>query len=158
MAAPSFDERVLWDIVEQHAAEAAFLWTMRTNATIGHFTLSQLHRIDSRVEAHFDGLREARESAAQLCHRRTAENGAGSHFVSSVFTLERHDPDDIGRLLAVMEALPPRQSELVSACGWVDPRCLQGTVKNLLDARSPFWRGVGITCCALQGVESDRCH
>ena len=47
-------------IIEQHAGEAAFLWTLR-DAAGGepHYKLWELAKLDDRVEAHIDGLRVA---------------------------------------------------------------------------------------------------
>lgn len=64
---PSPIELILWDVVEEHLAEAAFMlerWQKTLFAP--HYTLSEVsRRIEGRLEAHLDGLRVGGEPVAE---------------------------------------------------------------------------------------------
>src|SRR4051812_27330769 len=76
------------EVVDQHAEEAAFLWTQRDRATEApQYALKDLAKLDERVEAHVDGLRVAADAGwatalAQL------DQGRGEVFAASVLAFE----------------------------------------------------------------------
>ena len=62
---------VIKAIIEQHAEEAAFLWTTRDRAVHSpNYSLKDLSGLEERVEAHLDGLRVAEELAGTSANRR----------------------------------------------------------------------------------------
>lgn len=142
------------DVVEQHAEEASFLWLLRAAAVAApHYKLPHLARLDNRVEAHIDGLRVAGEAGWELLVEQLTHEEAGEVFAAGVLALESRDEARIARVLEVAERVPETVRGFVSALGWVERSQLQGTVKGLLDASSPFLRRLGIAACAVHRVD-----
>ena len=122
-AVPFRDRPVLEHIVEQHAEEAAFLWTLRDAATDApHYKRHHLARLDERVEAHVDGLRVAGEAgwriALEQLERRCEK---GELFAAGVLALESGDMRRIEPLVARAEAEPEARRGFVGAIAWCRP-------------------------------------
>lgn len=145
---------VLLNVVIQHAEEAAFLWLLRDRAVPApHFKLGNLARLDSRVEAHVDGLRVAGEAGWELLVEQLAHEEAGEVFAAAVLALESRDAARIGEVLAVAERVAETGRGFVSALDWVERTQLQGTVRGFLGADSAFLRRLGIAACAVHRVD-----
>ena len=57
---PQTTDLIIARIISQHAEEAAFLWLLRRTAVVApHFNLSDLAKLDNRIEAQLDGVRIA---------------------------------------------------------------------------------------------------
>jgi uncharacterized protein (TIGR02270 family) len=147
--------RIIPHIVEQHAEEAAFLWLLRDAAVEApHYDLTDLARLDERVEAHIDGLRVAREPGWEIALAQLDRHQeAGEVFAAGVLALESQDPAKIDRVVAVAEAAPESTRGLISALGWPRPESLRGIVKGFLDAASPFCRMLGVAACSVHRVD-----
>src|SRR4249920_2456092 len=83
---------VIQNIVEQHAEEAAFLWTVRSRSvTAPHYSLESLTKLDERIEAHLDGLRLAGAAGWTQCQAHLENAEDGSVFPLSVLAFEAAD-------------------------------------------------------------------
>lgn len=141
-------------VVEQHAEEAAFLWHQRDAAVRApHYRLTHLARLDERVEAHIDGLRVAGEDGWALYEQALAEAGGGEVFAAGVLALESKKLERIEKVYAAAELTPDCGRGLVSAFGWVAPKNLQGTARDLLASPSAYKRRLGIAACAVHRVD-----
>lgn len=147
--------RIIPQIVEQHAEEAAFLWLLRDAAVDApHYDLKDLARLDERVEAHIDGLRIAGEPGWEIVLAQLNQHQeAGEVFAAGVLALEGQDPTRIDRVVALVEAVPEATRGLISALGWPRPESLRGIVKGFLDAASPFRRMLGLAACSVHRVD-----
>lgn len=146
--------RVIRHIVAQHADEATFLWTVRTAAAAGwHMRLREIARFDARVEAHIDGLRIAGDAGLLVAQQQMESGNAAALFVAAVLAIEQKQTELLRRVVAVAESVSDLEPGLHSAFGWVAPRHLEGTVKSLLTSNTPFLRRLGISCCAMHGVD-----
>lgn len=140
-------------IIEQHAEEAAFLWILRSYAVHApHYRLKDLAKLDTRIEAHLDGLRIAGPIGAELCEAAVEIGEAGEVFAASMLALENKDQQKLARTIEIAEKSPEASKGLISALGWTEPAKLSGTVKQLLDSESSFQRYIGLTACAIHRV------
>lgn len=147
-------EKMIPEIVTQHAEEAAFLWLLRAAAVRApHYNLADVADLDERVEAHLDGLRVAGEAGWELCVEQLAHEEAGEVFAAAVLALESKNIKRLERVLAVAEAVPETVRGFISALGWVTPQTLRGTGKMFLNGGTPFVRRLGIAACALHGAD-----
>src|SRR5580704_14912606 len=88
-------------VVEQHAEEAAFLWTMRDRAVLApNYALKDLERLDERVEAHLNGLRIAGQVGLEVCRRALESTAPGEVFAASVLGFGAGDEGLIKKVLA----------------------------------------------------------
>jgi len=143
---------IIEGIVSQHADEASFLWFQRNGLVVSaHHSVQHLTNHDNRISAHLDGLRVAAEDGWKGSGP-TSED-PGTLFVGTVLALEAGDTERLNALLSLAEAVPALQPGLIAAFGWVSASFLQGTVKELLGARSSFRRRIGIACCVMHGVD-----
>jgi len=138
------------DVVSQHAEEAAFLWTLRTRAAREpHYSLSDLARLDERVEAHVDGLRTSREVGWQYCKKNLQNRGPGEVFALSVLAFGAGDRAGMTEVLSVATESPKTTGGLLSALGWLDFDVVLPWLSRLLEAKSPAHRAVGVRAAAI---------
>ena len=144
-------------LVAQHAEEAVFLWEQRNvGIHASAYRLSDLARLDGRVEAHIDGLRIAGEEGWRLCREGLAEKGAGEVFTAGVLAFESGDEGRIKEVLEVGTKTAELVRGLVSALGWISWAQAEGQVKNLLASKSAVLRRVGIAASAINRQDPGR--
>jgi uncharacterized protein (TIGR02270 family) len=141
---------VIEAIVEQHAEEAAFLWTVRDRAVHSpNYSLKDLSALDERVEAHLDGLRVAGQFGWDLCEQALDKEEAGNGFAAAVLAL---DSGDTGRLHKVLDksclALE-LEREVISALGWLPFSKVEGHIQELLGSERREIRRIGIAASAV---------
>jgi uncharacterized protein (TIGR02270 family) len=137
-------------VVEQHAEEAAFLWTTRDWAVrSSNYSLKDLSGLDERVEAHLDGLRVAGQFGWQLCEQALDKEEPGRVFAAGVLAF---DSGDIGRIHRVLETaylLPELERELISALGWLSYSKVERYIQEFLGSERPELRRIGIAASAV---------
>ncbi|WP_437720618.1 TIGR02270 family protein [Sorangium sp. So ce861] len=140
------------DVVEQHASEAAFLWSYRDAAVLDPlYDLESLGELDERLEAHVDGLRLAGDAGWELGRAAIDEDEPGSLFAPMVLAVERRDLKGIAEVLDVGGAAPALARALVSALGWVSFSKARSILPGLLSHRvGPELYAIGIAACAVQ--------
>lgn len=148
---------VISHIVEQHAEEAAFLWILRSYAVHApHYRLEDLAKLDSRVEAHLDGLRIAGPDGWELCEQALEIGEAGEVFAAGLLALESKEPEKLAKVISVAENSPEAGKGLISALGWIEPAKLSGTVKQWLNSDSNFHKLIGLSACAVHRADPGR--
>lgn len=141
-------------IIQQHFDEAAFVYASRTSLTQApHAKLHHLRRFDTRLAGHLDGLSVAGEHADPVSAEALESPSAGTVFVAATVAIGRKHADGLERLLAMVEAVPEKQKELIGAFGWLERTQLQGIVAGLLGSKVPFRQVTGIAACALHRVD-----
>ncbi len=137
-------------VVEQHAEEAAFLWTQRDRAVEGpNFRRKDLERWDERVEAHLDGLRVAGRFGWQFCEKALEKEKPGEAFAAGVLAFGSGDPDRIKSVLKAGGSAAKLQRGLISALGWLPFSKVESIIKEFLGSELPAVRYVGIAACAI---------
>jgi uncharacterized protein (TIGR02270 family) len=140
-------------VLAQHLEVAVHLaGTRRHLLGAPHVTLRQLRRSDDRLAAHLDGLNVAGDEGKGVLQGSLVDTDAATVFVVCSSALVCADRQQIGRLLAIVEAEPAALPGLTAAFGWVEPAQLQGVVSELLDAGSVTARVVGLAACAWHRV------
>ena len=140
-------------VIRQHAEDAAVLRGMRSVLVRApHVRLLQLGRLDERLAAHLDGLREGGQASREVCVAALASPSPGAVFAAAVLAIEMRDTALLRQLLALAEAEPTLLSGLSSALGWVQASSLRGITADLLASPHPFVRDAGLAACALHQV------
>jgi len=123
-------------ITEEHASQAAFLWTRREVAAgASHYRLADLAELDERVEAHLDGVRLAGTEGAGVAKRLVDAEEAGAVFVAADRALEAQDARAFAGLLdATAEG---GVEPLIAALAWRPLAKSAWAVKALLHANCP---------------------
>ncbi|WP_437739447.1 TIGR02270 family protein [Sorangium sp. So ce1504] len=139
------------EIFEQHAQEAAFLWSYRDAAVVDPlYDLQSLGELDERLEAHIDGLRLAGDAGWEICKGAIDEEEPGSLFAPMVLAVERRDLRGIAGVLDVGGGVPALSRAIVSALGWVSFDKVRGILPGLLSHRvGPELHRIGIAGCAV---------
>nr|WP_225936954.1 TIGR02270 family protein [Myxococcus sp. RHSTA-1-4] len=137
--------------MEQHASEAAFLWTQRARAVDApHYRLKDLVRLDGRLEAHLDGLRTAGTKGWEKCLGALEAPGPGEVFVAMLIAGERHDGDHITELIKLALEDAAWQRALISALGWLPFARAVPVLEALLEEEHPAVRRLGLAGAAVQ--------
>ncbi|MES9939057.1 MAG: TIGR02270 family protein [Candidatus Thiodiazotropha sp. 6PLUC2] len=145
---------ILDNIVSQHAEEAAFLWLLRDSAVSApHYQLSDLSELESRIDAHLDGLRVAGEAGWIHCEAQLNHAESGEVFTAAYVALDGGLVDGLEKVLEVVHGEPATTRGLISALGWVEKSKLQGHVVNWLKSDTPLLRLIGLSACAIQRVD-----
>jgi uncharacterized protein (TIGR02270 family) len=134
-AVPFRGRPVLEHIVEQHAEEAAFLWTLRDAATEApHYKRHHLARLDERVEAHVDGLRVAGEAGRRIAMAalEARPEEPGEMLAAAILALESGEMVRVAPIAALAEAAPPARRGLIGAIAWCRP-ALQAPIVRAWD-------------------------
>lgn len=151
---PTHRAVVIADVVQQHASEAAGLWTSRTRlAAAPRGSLFELQRMDGRLAAHLDGLSVAADEGWRFCEAALEDRSPGAVFVAAAVAIEAQQQERLDSLFALAPSLPEVRAGLTSASGWVEPAQLRGIVARLLKSDDPFKRTVGVSACAMHGVD-----
>lgn len=137
-------------VVEQHADEAAFLWTMRNRAAREpNYSLKDLAALDERVEAHLEGLAVAGHKGWEYCRANLEHIGPGEIFALGVLAFRSGQRSRMRDALFAACVSPQEQAGLVSALGWLDRDEALPWMNLLRDAKAPEHRLVGIAAHAI---------
>jgi uncharacterized protein (TIGR02270 family) len=137
-------------VIEQHAAEAAFHWLIRNAAVEApHYYLIDLGRVDSRVDAHMDGLRVAADAGWDISKEALSLKEAGEIFAAAVLAFESREDDRIQTVLELGSSSVELSSAIVSALGWLSYVQAEEHITGLLTASSHFLHRVGIAASAI---------
>jgi uncharacterized protein (TIGR02270 family) len=136
--------------LEQHALEAAFLWHLRASAaTDPHYDLTDLAKLDERVEAQVDGLRIGGDEAWEIASAALVAEEPGEFFAASVIATDRGDLRGIARILDLGGGEPELQHGIVGGLEWLSFESVSRVLPGLLDDACPealHW--LGIAACA----------
>jgi uncharacterized protein (TIGR02270 family) len=137
-------------VVEQHAEEAAFLWSTRDLAVgAPHYSLADLVHLDDRLDAHLDGLRVAGDAGLELALASLAAGDASEVFVAAVLALERSDGGPLQAVLDRGAGDLALARGLISAIGWSAWDVAAPVVAQLLAAEAPALRRIGLAGAAV---------
>lgn len=144
-----------FDIYEDHADDAAFLWGLRDAAVSDpDYELDELAALDERVEAHVDGLRLAGEEGLLAAEEAVDEDKPGSGFVAMTVALERGAMRSIARLIDSVGAKPSLARGVASAMGWAPWSSVQPVLRGLVFPKlSPVLHHLGIAGHAINRVD-----
>jgi uncharacterized protein (TIGR02270 family) len=142
-------------VVSQHLEDLASLRATRSVLLRSpHVELHRLERLDVRIAAHLDGMVVAGNEGYRMALQELERPGVGAIFAVAALAALRGDAAQLGKLLALAEALPddlPRA--LASALGWVSPQDLRGWTGTLLASDDPWQRWLGLAACAAHRVD-----
>jgi uncharacterized protein (TIGR02270 family) len=142
--------KVIPEVVDQLAEESAFLWTLRDVAVSApHYLLVDLERLDARVEAQLDGLREVGEPGWVVVRQALESGQPGEVFAAAALAFEAGDQGRINEVLQTAESQPGAARGLTSALGWPAYEQAATRIKALLAAESTVLRRVGIAAAAV---------
>ena len=140
---------VIQEIIEQHAEEAAFLWTTRDRAVLSpSYYLKDLSALDERIEAHLDGLGIAGPFGWKICEHGLDNAEPGTMFAAAVLAFDSGDAERIRRILEIGCLTPELHPELISALGWLPFSKIEAGLKDLLGSESPEICCLGIAASA----------
>lgn len=145
---------IIIPIIEQHAEEAAFQW-LRRDAAIGepHYSLSDLAKLDNRVDAHLDGLRIAGVGGWDICEKALEIEEPGEVFTAAFLAFESGDGEKIDKIVSVGSKSPELFRGLVSALGWQDHEHLNAILPSLLNANSLQYLRLGVAASAIHRID-----
>jgi uncharacterized protein (TIGR02270 family) len=138
------------EVIDQHAEEAAFIWTQRDDAVLApNYLLKDLADLDERVEAHLDGLRVAGQIGWEICEEALGNEEPGEVFAAGVLAFESKDTERIGKVLEIGCSDPDLERGLISALGWLPFEQTKNSIQKLLGSERPAIRRVSIAAFAI---------
>jgi uncharacterized protein (TIGR02270 family) len=145
---------IIVNVVTQHVEDAASLRHVRSVLVRApHVGLLQLGRLDERIEAHLDGVRVAGEGGTALARTALEQAEVGSIFTVMVGAIERHDVDEVRRMLALRDAMPQAARAAASAVGWVSAADLRGLIAPWFNGDDATLLWLALAACAVHRVD-----
>ncbi|MBV9644197.1 MAG: TIGR02270 family protein, partial [Verrucomicrobia bacterium] len=136
-------------VVQQHAGEAAFLWTMRDRAVHSPlYALKDINRVDGRVEAHLDGLRTAGSFGRELWQNMLDSKQSGEYFAVGALAFESGHSTAIEKILSSCGKFELMRG-VVAGLGWIPFEHVKERIRELLTAEELVARRVGIAAAAI---------
>ncbi len=151
------EDLILWDVVEEHLDEAAFLWTQWERGL--HSPLYQLHTLRDRVEermlAHLDGLVVGGEAVAQrLLYPALTEGLGGIAFAAAMALLLSGRPEaEEAVCSALATAAPPQREEIIRALCLGPSPSRQARLLGLISGEVPGARSASARILGFQQVD-----
>lgn len=137
-------------VVEQHAEDAAFLWTQRERATTQpHYSLRDLTRLDERVEAHLHGLRIAGDAGWEACRELLAGEAPGAAFALGALAFGGSDAARVDAALAAELSPEGARHGFAAALGWLEATQAAPWLHALLSSTAPTHRAIALVGFAL---------
>ena len=148
-----------YDLYEEHAGEAAFLWRLRCGAVSDPlYDLDDLCVLDERVEAHIDGLRLAGPEGQDAAEELIAEAEPGAEFVAMCVALHNRDMPSVARLIDLAATEPDLAGGMVSALGWAPEGTVLQVLRGLVFPKlSPALHYLGAKSLATLGAGVNLC-
>jgi len=148
---PISAKSVIPDVIEQHAEEGAFLWTLRRGATCGpNFSLPDLTDLDMRVDSHLDGLYLSGETGWEVCKKGLKWKAPGEFFAAAAVAFAQSDNKKIEMVLTAIAKAPVGALGIASALGWLPQPLAQPLIDKLLSSKEALCRYIGVTAAAVQ--------
>jgi uncharacterized protein (TIGR02270 family) len=148
------ESRVVERVLEQHAHEAAFGWLLRDAAVSQpHYAIADLLKLDTRIDAHFDGLRIAGAPGWDACRVALDPPEPGEVFTAAVLAFQLGDSAQIKDLLDISANDPELARGVVSALGWLVLGEASAHIKPLQAHVSATYRRVGIAAGAIHRTD-----
>lgn len=141
-------------VLSQHAEEAAFIWVLRDAAVHApHYSLQDLAELDTRLDAHLDGLRIAADPGWEICQEELAWEEPGEVFAAAVLAFESGDAERIEQVLEAGSQSVELSRGAISALGWLIWEQAQPHIRALLASEEPMRRRIGIGAAAVHRQE-----
>ena len=133
------DSQILWDIVEEHLDEAAFLSTQWEQALVSPaYTLAAVRdRVEERLLAHVDGLVAAGPlAAARLLRPALREGSDGVALAAALALLSSSNPESEAAVLeALLTAAEPQADQVRRALELCASERRQAVLRRLLSGQ-----------------------
>lgn len=148
------ESRVIEPIVSQYAEEASFLWLLRDAAVRSpEYSLRELSRLDSRIDAHLDGLTVAGEHGWKVCVDELDWAEPGEVFTASAIAFAS---DDVSRIQPILETV--RQDSqltraLIAAIGYLPHGRVIDRISQLSGSHSDDLRFIGLSASAIHRID-----
>lgn len=141
---------VIPTILEQHAEEASFLFTLRNLATAEpHHSLDSLLRLDLRLRRNLDGLRIANEAGLEALFRQLHAHAEGEVFAATVLAFEMNASAALARLAEHVRGQPHAERFMAAALGWLDWPQVAPRIDKLLGSPEPLFHRLGLAACGM---------
>jgi uncharacterized protein (TIGR02270 family) len=141
---------IIKEIVFQHAEESAFLWFLRNSAVNEpHYRLSDIAKLDDRVEAHIDGLHIAGDEGWEICREALPFEDTGEVFAASVLAFESGNKVRIQTVLEAVGKNNELSRGVISALGWLPYEKIEKYALDLMNSENPALHRIGLAACAV---------
>ena len=139
------------DVYEQLAADASFLWLLRSMAVNHpHYSAGDVCELEQRIEAQLNGLLVSPEQAWDVCSEIMDLEDAGDVFVTAILAFHSLDPKKIQYAvdagLANEQALPG----LISALGWLPGKLCHSWIKQFFSSKNFDHKYLAMAACSVR--------
>jgi uncharacterized protein (TIGR02270 family) len=136
-------------IIVQHAEEAAFHWVLRDSAaSVSNYLLTDLLKLDDRLNGHLDGLRIAGAGGWGIIKIELNWEGPGEVFTAALLAVESSELVRIEEVLEVADQSNELARGATSALGWLTYERVYPHIRHLLRSENPVRRRIALGAMA----------
>lgn len=137
-------------ILHQHTEEASFLAALRDYAMRApHYDLEHIDTLDSRIDAHLDGLRIAGTTGLETLLTQLGPHAIGEMFASVVLAFEAGNAQVLSRLSEHLRSALETERGYLMALGWLDWEWISPWIDRMLAAPDPLFHRLGLAACGM---------
>jgi uncharacterized protein (TIGR02270 family) len=141
-------------VVEDHAAQAAFLWRMRERAIEApHYRLAQLARLDGRLLANLAGLQVAGATGLEQARKKLAEADRHTLFVFAYLAFAAKVREPMRDSIAIALSDAELMGGLLAALAWNEFDVVAQVLQLLGQSKDPTHRRMSIAVHAAHRVD-----
>jgi uncharacterized protein (TIGR02270 family) len=142
-------------VVEEHIDQASFLWNLRTRAIDSpHYKLLHLARLDERLIAHLEGVRNAGETGWALACLALETGDPGSCFLVGWLAFQNRSPETMRLALQCGLSTEGFTDALVAALSWIDPGHVREPLQRLALSDLPAHKRLQLAVAGAHRLDS----
>lgn len=138
-------------ITEQNAADAAFLWLLRSQAVRSALYFpADVRELEGRIEANLEGILAVGELGWQVCVDQLAYEEAGEVFTAAVVAFRTRNASRIKMVCELALTSDEMTEGLISALGWIETEIASFWIQRFLSVTDPRYRMLGLAACSVR--------
>ncbi len=139
------------DIFEQYAADASFLWLLRSIAIEQpHNNVRDILSLEQRIDAQLNGLMSAADTGWEVCEQALAQEEAGEVFTATIIAMRGHDPKRIQKAVEIGLSSEECSKGLISAMGWLPDSIVNPWTQRFLNGKDMSHKFLGLATCSIR--------
>lgn len=147
----NFERPAISDLLTQYAEDASFLWELRRRAVREpHYSLSDIVKLDGRIDSHVEGLSLSAQEAWPLLEESLETGEAGELFSATSLALVLAKPSCWETVFKAALEHPEHRAGLVSALGWAPAERSRASLSEMLSSKESSLRAAALRAQALK--------
>ena len=148
---PMDSAQAYYDIHDQYADKAAFLWWLRHIAVEQpNQAIADIVELDRRIQVSLDGLLVKPDVSWRTCESALRFKESGEVFVATIIAFYSQDAAKIANAIAVGVSNNETLQGLISALGWLPAKYAEPFIQQSLTSEDPNTQYLAVAACSVR--------